>query len=857
MNVLAYPSPTTSRVIVFVTALLAAGAFVGGWVHNQVLGDEWVRTAVRCEEIGARSQASGVVERFVQQDAVAQHCRAPIERRRALFLFGGALAAGGAGLLVLFFVPAVLQHRRRLRVLPPALKDVISRMEERARLLGMVRMPTVMLGSTRLHDAFSYGTPRHYRIALPPAVAVRWRDEALFDPLIDHELAHIKHRDVELAWLARCIWYALLPLMVLPVVIAVVRRDLSLVGDYLWRAALLAATVQLTSAALLRSREYDADLRACQSSGRPDRVATLVARMKSRDAQSWWRRLVAKHPSPVDRLAVLDRPALVTRVTFLDGATTGFLAGLTMPVVVSTVATLLIGSGHVDVTVIAASCVVGPLVAGSVGLGLCREALAARVEGRPRSPMTIVWPSIGVGVGLVIGQAASLAQTGLGTVSLHPLAWLPLLGLVGFAATVLVASVAELSGDAAPAMPSARASWLLALVVMSLVFIATLWIGTSSQSPLMLGWHSVEDWLATALQSWLLLGALAGVAGTVVWCALAARRSQSGPAWILEGRESVRWPDVSHHKLAFPIGAGLSAGTVAAAALVVYRLAAGPAASSMIVQRYHLFVWVAALSALAAALPVAIARGPRGAATAALAGSVACITAIAGWLAMIVALGGSLTWSFVSTAAKDPLALSFVAVLLAAPSMLAGSRRGIGAVRGCVASAVIALTCSGVLIAERASLRPAHALPASLVNPPAGLTQNVDAIAARVYLTGFAQSAITRWAMVRHIVDAISADNTADGATRAARIDRDVLPPLRILLADAAAYPANSVKVRAANSDCVTALRTAIAALQTYAVALRAHDLLAFARARDAYAQAQAYWARWESQLTALIAATR
>jgi hypothetical protein len=47
--VLAYPSPTALRFVVFLAALLSAGAFVGTWLHNQLLFDDWPEVVVRCE----------------------------------------------------------------------------------------------------------------------------------------------------------------------------------------------------------------------------------------------------------------------------------------------------------------------------------------------------------------------------------------------------------------------------------------------------------------------------------------------------------------------------------------------------------------------------------------------------------------------------------------------------------------------------------------------------------------------------------------------------------------------------------------------------------------------------------------
>src|SRR5437763_5835109 len=81
-NVLAYPSPTTSRFIVFLAALLTAGAFVGGWVHNQVLGHTWVRTVIHCQQQGPLVQTSaGGLSGEIRRNAVEERCRASVQRR--------------------------------------------------------------------------------------------------------------------------------------------------------------------------------------------------------------------------------------------------------------------------------------------------------------------------------------------------------------------------------------------------------------------------------------------------------------------------------------------------------------------------------------------------------------------------------------------------------------------------------------------------------------------------------------------------------------------------------------------------------------------------------------------------------
>lgn len=850
-NLLAYPSPTTSRFIVFVVALLTAGAFVGGWVHSQVLGNQWLSTVSRCEQHAAALPVSALgAAGDIQRNAAAERCRASAERRRAAFSFGGALLAGGAGLAVLFLVPPVLERRRRLRRLPPALATATQRTAELTRAAGLRRTPTLMLGPLSLTDAFSYGTPGHYRIALPPAVAVRYGDHTLFDPLIDHELAHIEHRDVAWAWLARSVWYALAPLLVLPVVVSIVRGDESLIPDYVWRAALLALTVQLTSTALLRSREYDADLRAAQATGGAEPVAALVARARDTGARPWWRRALAKHPSTADRLAVLEQPQIAAQVTPIDGLTTGFLAGLSIPVIVSVVTTLLIGSGHIDDAMIVAACLAGPLLAGSVGIGFCRAAIVNRFDGRATG---LLWPAVGVGAGLAVGEATSLAQTGIGAASLHPLAWLPLLAVLGVGVTVLAGSEAELLADAAPAARGPRTSWVLSFLVLAALYSGVLWIGTQLEIQLALGWTGLKAWLVTALESPLVLIALGAPAVAVLWWAWAVRRPRDAPAWAIEHSDgSVRWVVSGNRGLTVALSTGLLAGGLAAAALIVHRVLEGPAATELAkTQRFYLVVWTGGAAALAAAAPLALSRAPRGAALGVLAGVLACLVTVVGWSAIYAS---TLSWSFVSGVAKFPLALSLLAVTVAALAMLVHHRRPIRLPVVYALTAATALGFSGFLIAQRASLPPFGQAAGTVVNTPAAAQATSAAVEALLYADTFAPRLVNGYTAAQNAFAAILADSTADDATRALRISAQVVRPFQALLTAALAYRTRTARVEATNAVAVSALRKFVLGYQALADAFASEDATRLASGRATLVQADNDFTRWGRQVLALRA---
>jgi hypothetical protein len=844
VNVLAYPPPTTSRFLVFIAALLTAGAFIGGWLHNELRGDQWLRTVARCAEAGQRVRpAAADVRGAIERNAAEERCRASADRQRAAFSLGGAVATGAAGLLVLLLAPRVLERRRRMRSLPPALADAAQHVAALAREFAPQRVPTLMLGPASQRDAFTYGTPRRYRIALPPAVAVRWRDPRLFDPLVRHELAHLAHHDVPLAWLARSVWYVLAPLLLLPLVVGVTSGDASLLPGYLWRAALLAVAVLLTSNALLRSREQDADLRAGQCPAGPDSVAALVARSRASEVRPWWRRALAKHPSAERRLAVIARPALVARVTFGDGFATGFLAGLSAPLVIAAVVTLLTGSGHTDAGRVVAAWLAGPLLAGSVGLGLCRTALAYRGSSTAPSPAPA---ALGVGVGLVVGQAASLAQTGIGTASLGPAAWLPVVALLGIGSTLLAAGVAELLADAAPMFRRSRTSWLVALVVMTLLFTAAVWIAWALETPLQLGWAGTRAWLVTLVSSRLVLAALAIVAAAAAWGLWASRSPRIGPRWLREQGAPAPWPAGRRGDLVRALAIGVAIGLLFAGALAVLRAFWGPAASDASrAERFYLYVWMAGGATFTAALALALGRPRRGVGAAALSGTVACLATTTGFLALNFALGSEWSVAFVTGVARRPLGLAFLAIVLAAFAALLPTPGSLGR---WAAVGVLGAACAVVLVTQKPALVP----PADLA--AGGRTPTAEALEIQVYATAIAPGLITEMSLLEERVAKIDADRVADGPARARRIRREVLPDYRAALQEALAYRPRARAVKEAHDTGVATLRTGVEAFELFAAAFQSLDTDTLTRAQALRQRQARERSRWIAQVAALTA---
>ena len=855
LNVLALGSPTTTRYLAFLAALLSAGIFVGGWVYNQTHWRQWTGAVVSCAAQAQQARESlPPVQAELAREALESKCRGAAEIRRAAYALGGAGAAGAGALVVVYLAPVVVRRRRRLRGLGASLHDTSGRFAALAAEAGLRRVPRVERGRAQQRDAFSYGAPGRPRVVLPPAVAVRWRDRDLFDPLVRHELAHVRHGDVALAWLARSVWYALVPLLAVPLAVTLLSSDHSILADFLWRAALLGLTVLLVSAALLRSREHDADLRAAQIAGGIESMTAVLHRSARRSERSRLRQLAARHPTPDQRIGVLRHPERAVSVTFVDGFSTAFLAGLLFPFVANVLIVAFAASGRTDLGVTVAALLAGPLLGGSVGLGLWRAAVAGRIGGVSRR---LAPAAAGVAAGLVLGQLASLAGTGSGAAAGldHP-ALLAVSAVLGGGATAASAGLAQLWADAIPRTPR-RLAMAAIVVVNGVIFAAALWIGSTLQFALDNGGLTLaRAWLVTLLPSaGLIIAAVTILALSAGWALMARTSQATAPAWLIERGNPPAWASGALRARQWVLVA-LASGMAAEGTLAAFRFIAGPPASlAAQAQRYYLYIWVAAAAGLVCTLVLCRLDRARGAGVACLAAPLATLTAVAGFLAVNTALGGQLSVRFVLTVAQAPLALGLLFSLTAAlaglirPASRSGRPARLSPARLAGAFLIPAIGATAVstliIVGRGAIVGP----PATLVsdNSVASSTVTAARLAGLRYLDTTAPAIEAAYAPVQRSVAAASAATSFSQA--AAIIRAEVLPQLRQVLRLAGPARPGTPQLAAIHQDCLAALRDAITEYSLFARAFENNDASAFARANAEQRAANAEWATWQAGL--------
>ncbi len=851
----AFPSPTTIRFVVILAAMLAAGLFIGDWFEGRLHADQFARAVDECYlQAGNPATVGSPGEQIAIQDA-AEACYANTRYVQAAYSLGGALLVMLAGLAIVFLAPPIIERRRRLRPFGVNLLAADGRIAELARQAGLRRPPTVMLGHITQRDAFSYGSPRRYRIALPPAVAIKLHKRSPFDAVVLHELAHVRNRDIGLSWLTRGVMYAIVPILALPIFTAVANTDFSLLPDYLWRAAILGLTVWMVSIALLRSREHDADLTAATLMRETDTLSALVGQARPQ-SETWWRRLRANHPSPATRAAVLARPQVAAAMKFLDGLAPAFLAAFAIPLVERLVTAMATANSLGGYQLLIAAGMGGLLLGGTVGIGLWRAVAVDRAVGAQHSPWI---PAFGVAAGLVLGQVASLANTTSGfRGGLTQPAYLIIPAVVGLATTAVVYSLAEVSTDSVARLRSPRWAWIPGVAIASLVYFAGLYFSKQVQMVLDLApLGFVRRTLATELDALPVIVTVIGAAA-ITGVALVFTRSNSlAPAWLFEESAAERppWPTAGW-RIQWVLLAGVICGACAVVPYAVYRNSVPTELNeTLLLTLLEVTTWCGATAGAAASLAFVVCVPRRGLALGALAGPVAVGAFITGYWA-INALDDRPT-DFHSTLQMltDGLALSLLLGLVIAPLALIPRIFSLGAGWSITLAAVVALgACTGA-VAAIASAPPVT--DADVVLPDMA-PRLPDSMAAGDYLRGTGNQVlegINRALTALGEIDpqVLRNEPTVGGQ----RIRTEVVEPLTELQTVLRAESPRNPTVAAVHADAITLIDAYITSLGHLADGLLLGDVGMQEQAAAEFDRSSLLYDRFSAGLEQLRAAAK
>lgn len=850
VNVLAYPAPSTTRFLILVAALLAGGLFAGNWIYNATRGAHFSQSFLQCGTAFSISEGR-------------DHCQSAVLREVAVARLLGAGAVVLGALVILGLTPVVVSRRRRLRALPSGLTDIKQHVEALAQSQG-VASPGLLMGSTSQRDAFTIrSTRKGHQVVLPRALVVRWKMmPGSFDALIRHELAHIRHRDVTWSWLARSALYALLPLMAAPILVDLFRRDASLVWDSLWRFLVLAAVVVLTSRALLRSREFDADLLSTNDNISVANLQRLLD--ATRPPKNGPARILAHHPDGQARKAVLVDPTLHARVGLFDGFLPAVLAGMAWPLVQGTFTQLLGGTGRTGLGIALAAGAAGALLGTSVGLALWR---AAHVRRLSQLRFTPVPAALGVGAGLVLGQLASLNGSGLGFGFGGLLGWPSLVVLLaGTGAAMLSAGLGELWADFAPRLRSSVSSWSVALVVNTLLFALFLWMAavletfTSQNS----GWHELREALVFGIQDGLAVVLAAAIGLYAIVCVLARPRSAGPPSW-LQAQVSYGATWRSSGRRWTPLLAGCVSAAAALTVVIIHRERLGSIDAAATQRLFYVNTWIYAGAAALVYFGWCLATSPRHAGEAFTAATTSMIGSIAGFLVYnTIVRGNHLFWEFAFSVLRSPVMLAFGllavvgSLLIALPSegvLSFAEKPGVQTRRAtaALAAAWLGILVTGTLGFGAIIIGQQNALTTIIAQgEPAPGSRVAPSDEALRYVNVVSDNVVAAHRALLTQVQAAVTDQSATVAQLDADFQDRIIPQTREFQASLSSFQSGDPNVNRVHGVALDAVTAELLQYEQFANYLETGDPASNEAALRLRDQQVALWLQWDSEVRAL-----
>lgn len=529
----------------------------------------------------------------------------PARVRGLVMLTGGVLLMVGL-VLIVALTPAVDHWRLSRHRLPGTIAGAEQRFAElcdRQGLHGRHR-PRLFVAGPSVRQAFTTVRPGgRPLVVLPAAVAVGHRDPARFDPVVQHELAHVQGRDVRWVSAVRGLLWLVVPAVVVVSASWIHREGLTEIPVVtVGRALVLVLLSALLRALVLRLREHEADQQVNRT-GDPTALVRLLDAAATRPHRSGrLRRLFAQHPTPQRRAAALRSGQPVSTGGPMQAAVTGAVTAIVVGAAAQAVGPLAFDR---DLSALPAA-LVGVLLGFGLTPALYRRALTG-VPSRRWLPVVAAAAGLGVGgflfpTGTTGGGASFPAGTSSLSVSLRSAIVVALAGVVAVSACTMLAGLAARRGSDRFTRLRRGLTYLAASATVTAIFWPLLTLVRVLEWPV-----PVRAWLVYALPDapwpWLGLALPAAVVALVGW-----RRVATGAVLVV---------------VAVTV---LIGGSLASAQALRHPPATLDAALSLAQQRW----WICALAGWAAFVVLAIGRGDHGMGRALVAGTgVAALTGIA------------------------------------------------------------------------------------------------------------------------------------------------------------------------------------------------------------------------------------
>lgn len=406
LNPFAFPSNTAFRFLLLIVTVLGTSLFTYNWIYTGLENTALVEKYLACLEQDRLGLAAATTldERTAVSRAFGE-CTASANRPGVNF------AIAGVAFLILvtlaLYLAAPRWQLRRRRLVPFSAEDdpdIAAELDRLVSSAGLRHSPRFVWNALDpIPSGLAFGRPGKRYVGLSGALVTRfYTDRPAFRAVVLHELAHLRNRDVDLAYLTVAVWWAFLLAAVLPFGLTLIDESAHTIWVVGWRLAALTALVYLTRNAVLRSREFYADVRASldEPAGIRSVLASSTPRLRRRRD-----RFVGLHPEPAERLAAVQDTDRLFSIRALEY----FAAGVATTIAYEKIATIVTAYELDSISAMWwAALAFAPLAAAVLAVGVWRGEFAEIARGRRRRSEFAAGAALGAG--FLIGQELALTS---------------------------------------------------------------------------------------------------------------------------------------------------------------------------------------------------------------------------------------------------------------------------------------------------------------------------------------------------------------------------------------------------------------------------------------------------------------
>jgi hypothetical protein len=201
----------------------------------------------------------------------------------------------------------IIKTQRLQKVTPTEAPELYRELHDLCAKAALPSHPTFVWNPLAAGMPFVFGWKGRYYVALSATCVTHffYRDVAAFRAIIFHELGHLRNGDADKASMTLSAWKAFLLANVLPAVIICFLTDRNRATELIMNAIVSVILIGFSGLAVLRAREYYADVRASVWDGTRVNIDRVLAALPAMTGGIWLR-YFRFHPDPNERRKVVE-----------------------------------------------------------------------------------------------------------------------------------------------------------------------------------------------------------------------------------------------------------------------------------------------------------------------------------------------------------------------------------------------------------------------------------------------------------------------------------------------------------------------------------------------------------------------